>query len=110
MPSDNIKMIELKDKINTICQVSRYPTPIHFNLPSHRQRIPVILIGKVIFTAQNWLVDDKQRSIRLCQQVVSMLEDNKFVLEHIDKLQSEAVSFEKAFTDDEINITVSIYA
>lgn len=109
MPSDNIKMIELKDKINTICQISRYTNPVHFSLPSHRQRIPVILIGTMKFTARNWLIDDKQRTIKLCEQVITMLESNDFVSAHIDQLQCDAVTFDKTFTDDEIGITVSVF-
>lgn len=99
--TQTIQIIELKDKINTICQVSRYQFPVHFNLPMHRQKIPVILIGRIQFIAQNWLCDEKTRVIRLCQQVLSNLESKQFIEANMEKLSAFPVDYPRLFADDD---------
>lgn len=91
--NQTIRIIELKDKINTICQVSKYQYPVHFNLPMHRQKIPVVLIGKIQFVAQNWLCDEKTRVVKLCEQVLENLESQKFIELNIENLTAFTVEY-----------------
>lgn len=104
--NQTIRIIELKDKINTICQVSKYQYPVHFNLPMHRQKIPVVLIGKIQFVAQNWLCDEKTRVVKLCEQVLENLESQKFIELNIENLTAFTVEYPKLFADDDELIVI----
>jgi len=65
MENDNVrvKLIVAKERLNNVCQVSKYRSPIHSFVWHHKQRIPNIVIGSVTFSAKNWAIDDNQKVI-----------------------------------------------
>jgi len=110
MENDNvrIKMIVSKERLNNVCQVSKYRSPIHSFVWHHKQRIPTIIIGSVTFSAKNWAIDDNQKVITLVDSVTNMLNDNRFVEQHADLLSADYFDFKEVFNlDNDRTITIT---
>lgn len=99
MNTDNqrVKLITVKERLNNICQISHFRSPIHSFVWNFKQRIPYVIIGKITFSAQNWGCDDNQKVIDLVDIVLSKLNDPTFVKEHSESLSSDYHNFEQMF-------------
>lgn len=99
MNADNqrVKLITLKERLNNLCQISHFRSPIHSFVWNFKQRIPNIIIGKVTFSAQNWGCDDNQKIISLIEITIDKLNDTEFVKIYSELLSSDYHTFTQMF-------------
>jgi len=75
----NSEIILVKDKINNLCQINHFIQPQFISFPHFNQRIPCIIIGSVVFNGLNWMIDDKAKTVKLANYVITKLLDPQFV-------------------------------
>lgn len=97
MDNQRVKLITVKERLNNICQISHFRSPIHSFVWNFKQRIPYVIIGKLSFSAQNWGCDDNQKVIDLVEQILVKLNDPKFVGENSDLLSGDYHNFDQMF-------------
>jgi len=83
----NSEIILVKDKINNLCQINHFIQPQFISFPHFNQRIPCIIIGSVVFNGLNWMVDDRTKTVKLSNFVISKLLDPIFVQQNTELLK-----------------------
>jgi hypothetical protein len=108
---NNILLITKKGEINTLCQISKFRSPIFSYVWHYSSKLPTILIGSVQFVARNWLLDDTSKLVKLCDEVSIMLNNSVFISKNESRLTGNFFDFGSVHdTDLEHSIvTYSVY-
>lgn len=97
----NVELITVKDRINHICQINHFISPVFYHFMHFGQRIPVVNIGRVTFYGCNWMVDDRSKMIKLCNYIILQLDSKEFVTVKLNDLKNAYIEFGTVNTTDE---------
>jgi hypothetical protein len=97
----SLKLTDLKGQINNICQISKYRPPVFHYVWFYNQKIAVVNIGSVNFAARNWKISDADKSIKLYEHVIKLLNNSEFINSHSTLLAANFFIFDSIYNDND---------